>query len=360
MNKKQGGNKVQLTVKIKLLPTTEQEQCLVRILSDYIKMVNSIVTLMVAENKMLKLTSKDIKENLPSAVKNQAIQDGKSVYKKYKKTKIQSVLKKPMCIWNNQNYTIKENYISFPIMINGKSNRINVKAIISERQRELLANKLGTLRITKKSNKWIAQVAVQIDEPSATGCNVMGVDLGLKVSAVAVTEEYKTRFFGNGRENKYMKRKFKAKRKELGKDKKLNAIRNLNDKEQRWMKDKDHKISRAIVNFAKQNKVSIIRLEKLANIRNSAKTSRKNEKNLHTWSFYRLAQFIEYKALLEGIRVEYVNPQYTSQKCPVCSKLNHAKDRNYSCECGFKMHRDRLGAINIINATVIDGNSLSA
>lgn len=188
----------------------------------------------------------------------------------------------------------------------------------------------------------------------------MGVDLGLKVPAVAVTEEGKTRFFGNGRENKYMKRKFRAKRKELGKAKKLNAIKGLNDKEQRLVKDKDHKISRAIINFAKQNNISVIRLEKLANIRNSAKTSRKNEKNLHTWPFYRLAQFIEYKALLEGIRVEYVNPQYTSQKCPICGNLNHVKDRNYSCECGFKMHRDRLGAINIIHATVVDGNSLSA
>lgn len=360
MNKKQGGSKVQLTVKIKLLPTIEQEQRLVRTLSDYIKTVNFIVTLMVAENKTLKLTSKDIKENLPSAVKNQAIQDSKSVYKKYKKTKIQSVVKKPMCIWNNQNYTIKENCITFPVMINRKSTRISVRAIIDERQKELLANKLGTLRITKKSNKWIAQVAIQVDEQLSTGRNIMGVDLGLKVPAVAVTEEGKTKFFGNGRENKYMKRKFRAKRKELGKSKKLNAIKKLNDKEQRLMKDKDHKISRAIINFAKQNNGSVIRLEKLANIRNSAKTSRKNEKNLHTWSFYRLAQFIEYKALLEGIRVEYVNPQYTSQKCPICGSLNHAKDRNYSCECGFKAHRDRVAAMNIIHATVVDGNSLSA
>lgn len=126
------------------------------------------------------------------------------------------------------------------------------------------------------------------------------------------------------------------------------------------MKDKDNKLSREIVNFAKENNVSIIRLEKLTNIRNAAKTSRKNEKNIHTWSFYRLARFIEYKSNLEGIKVEYVNPKYTSQACPICRELNHAKDRKYSCKCGFKAHRDRVGALNIINATVLDGNSLSA
>ncbi len=89
----------------------------------------------------------------------------------------------------------------------------------------------------------------------------MGIDLGLKVPAVAVTDNEKVRFFGNGRQNKYKKRKFRSERKALGKKKKLNAIRNSKDKEQRWMKDQDHKVSRAIVNFAKENKISVIRLE---------------------------------------------------------------------------------------------------
>lgn len=75
----------------------------------------------------------------------------------------------------------------------------------------------------------------------------------VKVPAVAVTDDEKVRFFGEGRQNKYMKRKFRSVRKVLGKKKKLNAIRKLDDKEQRWMKDQDHKVSRAIVNFAKNN-----------------------------------------------------------------------------------------------------------
>ena len=351
---------MQLTVKIKLISTEEQKLYIQDTSFEYIKTVNDIVSLMIAENTNLKLTSKNITTKLPSAVKNQAIRDSKSIYSKYKKTKIQSILKKPMCIWNNQNYSIGEDYIAFPVIIDGKPKKIKVKAIIEQHQRELLNNKLGTLRVTKKSNKLIAQISVNIAEKENTNNKAIGVDLGLKVPAVAVTENKKVKFFGNGRQNKYIKRKYRALRKKLGKAKKVNKIKSINDKEQRYMKDQDHKISRGIVNFAIQNNISVIRLEKLTNIRNTAKTSRKNEKNLHTWSFYRLAQFIEYKALLEGIKVEYVNPQYTSQKCPICGNLNHAKDRNYSCDCGFKAHRDRVGAINIIHATVIDGNSLSA
>lgn len=81
---------------------------------------------------------------------------------------------------------------------------------------------------------------------------------------------------------------------------------------------------------------------------------------MHTWSFYRLSQFIEYKANLEGIKVEFVNPAYTSQTCPNCSKKNKAQDRKYKCKCGFEKHRDLVGAMNIRYAPVIDGNSQSA
>ncbi|PES04375.1 transposase, partial [Bacillus anthracis] len=45
-------------------------------------------------------------------------------------------------------------------------------------------------------------------------------------------------------------------------------------------------------------------------------------KNLQTWSFHCLAQFIAYKATLIGIKVEYVNPSYTSQTCPNRSEKN--------------------------------------
>ncbi|UMZ74674.1 RNA-guided endonuclease InsQ/TnpB family protein [Natranaerofaba carboxydovora] len=344
------------TAKIKLLPTKEQEEHLIDISKEYIKTVNTLVSKMVQAKKSLKLSSKDVQVSMPSAVKNQAIRDAKSVYRRSKKLKRVPILKKPLCIWNNQNYKIKENTIEFPVFINTKSKRIAIKAVLTEYQNELLKNKLGTMRITKKSNKWIAQICVKVPDPKPKETDIiMGVDLGLKSPAVVVTSTGKTKFTGNGRQNKYIRRKFKTKRRELGKAKKLNAIKNLNDKEQRWMKDQDHKISRKVVDFAIDNKVSIIRLEKLSNIRTTARTSRKNEKNLHAWSFYRLASYIEYKAKLAGILVEYVNPKYTSQTCPVCEVLNQAKDRKYQCTCGFSSHRDRVAGMNIIHAPVIDG-----
>ena len=365
---------MQITTQIKLLPTKEQADLINNTMQEYIKTINHVVNNYVVGDCSVKYTSKSVIADLPSALKNQSIQDAKSVFKKYtKNVKLNTknpkdkqngikvpIIKKPVAIWNNQNYAIKFGYLSFPVLQNGKSTRIVVKAVIADYQANLITKKLGTLRITKKSGKYIAQIAVGVEPVQTTGTIAMGIDLGLKIPAVAVTENGKTKFVGNGRQNKYFKRKHSTARKKLGKLKKQKAINKLGNKEQRWMKDQDHKVSRQLVNFAKENNVSVIRMEQLSGIRQTARTSRKNEKNLHSWSFYRLAQFIKYKAILEGIQVEFVNPKYTSQICPACGERNKANDRKYACSCGFKGHRDIIGAKNIISAPVIDGNSLLA
>ena len=123
-----------------------------------------------------------------------------------------------------------------------------------------------------------------------------GVDLGIKCPAVSYTSDGSVKFYGNGRKNKYMRRHYKYLRKKLDKAKKPDAIKRINNKEQRIMKDIDHKISREIVETAVVHDVKVIKLERLANIRSTTRTSRKNNPSLHAWSFYRLAQFIEYKA----------------------------------------------------------------
>ncbi len=351
-----------VTVQCKLLPTATQTALLQQTTAEYIASANDLIDYCISQISLPHLSSTTFRAALPSSVKNEVVNTVKSILKKHTRgvTKSLPVLRKPMATWNNQNYRIGENAIVFPVFVEGKSHRISVAAEITEYQKERLVGKLGTMRITQKNGKWMAQIAVHETLAVCAGKNVMGVDIGLKVPAVAVTDSGKTKFCGNGRMNKYQKRKHRAKRKALGKAKKQKAIHKLNNKEQRWMRDQDHKISRQIVNFAIKQNVGVIRMEKLQNIRQTARTSRKNEKNLHTWSFFRLASYIEYKAKMAGMDVEYVNPAYTSQICPACGQKNHAKDRSYLCGCGFSAHRDRVGAINIMHAPVDCGNSRPA
>lgn len=371
---------MQLSETIKLYPTKYQSELIKFTMLEYISTVNNLVSDAINGLSLSKITTANVKADLPAALTNQCIRDAKSIIRKYYKDCHKavlkndyfirtnksnrviapniSILKKPCCYINNQNFKINGCKIEFPVLINGKSKRISIKTKMSDKQKNICASyKLGTMRIVMKSNVIVAQIVYDADETTFSDeGNVMGVDLGIKCPAVSYCSNKSIHFYGNGRKNKYMRRHYKYLRKKLGKAKKLNAIKHINNKEQRIMKDIDHKISHDIIETAVAHNVKVIKLEQLQNIRSTTRTSRKNNSSLHTWSFYRLAKFIKYKAHLAGIKVEYVNPAYTSQKCPICGDIHHADDRKYNCKCGYHIHRDILGAINICNSTEYVGD----
>lgn len=375
---------MQLSETLKLYTTEYQRNLITDAMAEYIDTVNSLVYDATSGRSISKITTADISANLPSALTNQCIRDAKSIVKKHYKAchkavlknrslakrgynfKVKApnlpILKKPCCYVNNQNYKIKNKYIEFPVMINGKSKRISVLVKLTERQKSLFSDaKFGIMRIVIKNHTLVAQVVYEVTEPELkTDGNVMGIDLGIKCPAVSYCSDGSVKFYGNGRKNKYMRRHYAYLRKKLQTLKKMKVVKRINNKEQRIMRNIDHKLSHDIVETAVAHNVKVIKLEQLQNIRSTTRTSRKNNHSLHTRSFYRLAQFIEYKARLVGISVEYVNPAYTSQRCPICGSIHHANDRNYTCECGFHIHRDLLGAMNIENSTEFVGNRQTA
>lgn len=449
-----------LTTSLKLELNSSDEHLLREEMKKYIACVNFLVALHLSGVSIQKFSSKDVDAELPAVVKNQAIRDAKSVLRRYakKQWKVERkrawfaeqgktpkrpirdakvpILRRPVLFVNNQNFKIDldAKTVSFPLFRDGKTaprktTRNSVQKVIrvatvTPRQREILTTTthLSTLRIVRRGNTLLAQVGYTVEEPETAELDalladqntlVMGVDLGIKCPAVSYSMDGKIRFFGNGRENRYKRRKFYARRKKLQKAKKLRAIKRISDKEARFMRDRDHQVSRAIVNEAIRQGAKVIALEDLDGIREgctqstptrksrknvdkpkvdsvveNAKNSmdaststrepvqldlfsesealtkkqrrkkrkfskkqiaarRKNNRSLNSWSFYRLAKFIEYKAALAGILVIRVDPYKTSQRCPLCGSEHKAKDRKYVCECGFYAHRDVVGAINI-------------
>ena len=429
-----------LITSLKLEVNSEEETILRAEMAKYIACVNSLVAQDLSGESIRKYTSKDVCAELASAVRNQAVLDAKSVLRRYAKNRQKverkrawftsqgktpkhpirdakvPVLRKPVLFVNNQNFKIEldEKTVSVPLFLNGKMMRKNYPITLTPRQREILTttSHLATLRIVRRRGKLFAQVGYKVEEPETAALDtlladpktvVMGVDLGIKCPAVSYSTNGTVRFFGNGRENRYKRRKFYARRKKLQKAKKLRAIKRISDKEARFMKDRDHQVSRAIVNEAIRQGVQVIALETLNGIREGCTQStptrksrknadkpkvdsvaknagelvqldlfsesetltkkqrrkkrklskkqiaarRKNNRSLNSWSFYRLTQYIAYKASLAGIHLVYVNPYKTSQRCPTCGSEHKAKDRKYVCECGFHTHRDIVGAINI-------------
>jgi len=210
--------------------------------------------------------------------------------------------------------------------------------------------KQGTIKLHKKRKRWFVSISLKVEkETKQPTPKVMGIDLGLKNLATASVGT--TSLFFNGKHVAFKRRFYSARRKKLGKAKKLTAIKKSKDKESQWMRDKNHKISRQIVDFSLRHGVSKIRMEDLTGIR-MRRSKKEAGRNLNSWSFHQLQTLISYKAEMAGIIVEFVNPKYTSQtcKCGYRDKRNRCSSRFQCQTCGYKQNADLNAGINIAKA----------
>lgn len=180
----------------------------------------------------------------------------------------------------------------------------------------------------------------------------MGVDAGQNFLAVASTTDRKCRFFCGGRA-KDLRNIFSTMRKRLqskGTRSAKRMLKHLSGRERRLMTDMNHRVSKEIVRFAGQNKVDVIGLEDLTGIRDRTETSKTQRYTHHSWAFFELQSFIEYKAREKGISTVFIDPAYTSQTCPRCNHIskNNRHRKSFVCECcGHSLHADLIGARNI-------------
>jgi IS605 OrfB family transposase len=313
--------------------------------------------------------------SLPSSVLNEAVRLVRSRWITFCKQRKQHIktsaphFKNTAAVgFNNQNWSIKKNNgvysVGFPI--NGLKPYFELT--LSDRQKKTL-DKLSTAQIKpgngqlfERKNKWYFVATLNFPEPKQSiGTNIIGVDLGLNNIAVCYDKEQGKTEFYSGKEIRFHRTKYASRRKSLCKVKKLNVIRKSKNKERRWMKDFNHKLSRKIINFSLKVKANIINLENLKHIRATAKTNRKQRQRLgntlHNWPFNQLKQFVEYKAKELGIIINLVDPTYTSQECPVCHQINSSNRSGiyFLCRaCGYISHADRVGAMNIANRQPCD------
>ncbi|CAB3289947.1 transposase [Methanocaldococcus lauensis] len=191
---------------------------------------------------------------------------------------------------------------------------------------------------------------------------VMGIDLGVKNLATTVIQGEKQPLIFDG---KILLSKLRWFAKEIARVKSQIAEQGLKTckrlsklavKERNYVNDYIHKISRWIVNLAKEKGVSKIVIGNLTNNFSNIDIGRKNNEKFHKIPFRKLIHRITYKSEEEGISVELVDESYTSQKCSVCGviKKSNRKYRGlYVCsECGAVINADVNGARNILFSVV--------
>ena len=113
------------------------------------------------------------------------------------------------------------------------------------------------------------------------------------------------------------------------------------------IKDALHKHTTKFISLCQERGIGTIVLGDLTGIRKNIDYGKRANQKLHQWAFGKVTELITYKAKCVGITVKQIDEAYTSQTCPQCGNRKKPTNRNYTCPCGFKYHRDGVGAINI-------------
>ena len=358
---------------VKLKPNKEQEQIINQLMQEYIKAINFALDIYIKKGPDEKITSADIPQSLPSSMKNAAIKDAKRQYTHFSRLHAEDTVrillnpgeliekripyvKNPYAKWSKNTCYLNKKTISLPIWNNNHYERVKINYLMPEELYQFfLSHPPLSVELIWQKKKLLAHFTYFKQEPALKSNknkpeNVMGVDLNLKCPAVCVTSENKVLFAGNGREMQYMKRHYKAVRKKLQQQGKITELNHISGKEKQYMNDKDHQISRAVINFALKENVTEIHLEKLTGAQKNISSPQKAQRQqIATWSYHRLSNYIEYKAKLAGIKVVFVSPVFTSQICPKCQeKTKTIKGGMFTCPvCGYTVHNDLLAAMNI-------------
>ncbi len=260
---------------------------------------------------------------------------------------------------NNQNWTLHQVGETYSIafgLLRGVRKRVPL-AVHGANQEAVLegilngTHKRGSLKLVQsRKGVWYACISVtwEVPRPAET-TRFIGVDRGQNHLAVAATPEGRSLFL-SFRRIRHIRRHYAAKRRRLQRAGKHRALKRLEQKEARTIRQINHIISKKLVAFAKEHGCGI-RLEDLSGIRQAPQSRQvkgKAEENRDFWPYYDLEVKIRYKAALAGIPVEKVPPAYTSRTCCRCGAIGNRHRHSFHCQrCGYQGHADHNAARNI-------------
>ena len=194
--------------------------------------------------------------------------------------------------------------------------------------------------------------------------NIMSIDLGLNNIVGCTNKDNSNSILISGKEvkskNKYINEEIKKlqqiemkMKKTSKKYKNTKQIKKLYEYRKNYMNTYMHKVSKIVIEYAKVNKCGVIVIGDLKDI----KQGMNYNKNFVQIPLYKLVQKIEYKAKLEGIKVEKISEKYTSGVSALdreeIIKENYNKKRRISrgifvTNRGIKINADINGSLNIL------------
>lgn len=346
---------MKLTATVKLKPIPEQRQLLYETLERANAACN-FISEQAWEAKSFgrvpvhRLTYHPVREQFDLAAQMAVRCIGKVVdaYKVGRETKRQ--FKKLSAVpYDNRilNWRLKDSAVSIWLL----GGRQEIDFVTGDHQWALLQYQQGESDLVHRKGKFYLYATCDVpDDTPIDPEGWLGVDLGIVNIATDSDGEIHSGSTVNNVRHRHHRLRKKLQRK--GTHGAKRRLKQLSGKEKRFARHINHTISKRIVEKA-QGTGRGIALEDLGGIRDRIRiTARKPRRAaLHSWTFYQLRNFIEYKSQQAGIPVKAVNPAYTSQTCPVCGcvdKANRPAQSTFSCvQCGTSGHADHFAAVEI-------------
>lgn len=256
-------------------------------------------------------------------------------YQKNKKCKSVKNVVLPICGDKGKNIKITEGGVRLPAIFQ--------KVVIPVTFRQPVVGFIRHAELLKKKDKWFLTLAYNTPVlTDLTFTSVIGVDRNSRGNiAVAAHEGGQVRKLGidaGAYQHNEMRR-----RAHLQSKGKLQLCKKISGIQARRIKDENHKVSRAVIDFAKTHRSAIV-LENLSGVRNNKSGYAKKS----NWSYFQLQTFVSYKAALLGIPVFFVDAAYTTKQCSKCGEINSPKGKQFKCiKCDHFDHRDANAAFNI-------------
>lgn len=217
------------------------------------------------------------------------------------------------------------------------------------------------LEYNKKKKQWFLILSYGFTPdviPTLDENKILGVDLGVKIPLMASVYGDYDRLSISGGEIEHIRKTTEARRRSMlrqgkvcgdgrighGYKTRTKPLDKIGDKISRSRDTINHKYSRALIDYAVKNGCGTIQMEDLTGVTT-------DNKFLKGWTFYDLQSKIEYKATEKGIKVQYINPRYTSQRCSKCGFIhfdNRPDQPTFKCQsCGFEANADYNASQNI-------------
>ena len=224
--------------------------------------------------------------------------------------------------------------------------RIKIPIKVPEYFKKYLTWRRKSATLFIRKNKVFLNIVFEKENPIVEQSNITtGIDRGINNIAVCSNNK-----FYSGKNTKKVCKKCQTLRSALqscGSKSAKRHLRKLSKKENYFKTDTNHRISKEIIGQLPGG--SIIVLEDLSEVRNKNRGKKLN-KAIGSWAYYQLEQFLTYKGEEKGIKIEFINPAFTSQKCSKCghTEKQNRKGSNFKCcKCGFQLNADLNASRNI-------------